>query len=152
MKNNLSIVPFLLTVAVLLGSGVAVAKSVLHFAEQAQEQEFAGAKSSRQLNVHFYGYQIKVLNPGLNPQRDRVVRIRDLGPTVSNLQKDLDPTAAKLTVNSHPALDLLPNSQGELEAIIPASWLSLITDNTASLTVFHNQKTLNKISLEGMFF
>jgi len=152
MKNRFSIVTLLAVLTALSISGAAVAKGYLHYAEQAQEQEFANSKPDRHLNVHYYGYQIKVLNPGLNPSRDRVVRIRDLGVDVLNLVQDLEPTSASLQVNDQPLLQLQPNAQQELEAVVPASWLSMLGSNTAVLTVYHNNQVLNAIQLEGMFF
>lgn len=133
-------------------TGAAVAKGYLHTVQQAQEQEFAKSKPDRHLNVHYYGYQIKVLNPGLNPARDRIVRIRDLGPEVMNLVQDLEPTAATLKVNDYEVVQLQPNSQQELEAAIPASWLNLVASNTATLTVMSGNHVMNTISLKGMFF
>jgi hypothetical protein len=152
MKNRFSLVTVLAALIALSISGAAVAKGILHYAEQAQEQDFAKSKPDRHLNIHSYGYQIKVLNPGLNPGRDRVVRIRDLGTEVYNLVRDLEPTSATLQVNDQPELQLQPNAQQELEAVVPATWLSMITSNTAVLTVYHNNQVMNSIKLEGMFF
>lgn len=152
MKKRISIVTVLATLLTLALTGAVAAQGMLYFAHQAQEQEFAKSKPDRHLNVHGYGYQVRVLNPGLNPNRDRVVRIRDLGPMVMNLQQDLEPTAATLKVNSQPQLQLHFNSQDELEAVVPAAWLSLIQSNQATLTVYHGNQVLNSVSLEGMFF
>ncbi len=152
MKKRFTFVSLLAVLIAVSITGVAAAKGYMHYAQQAQEQEFAKSKPDRHLNVHYYGFQVKVLNPGLNPNRDRVVRIRDLGPDVWELVQDLEPTSATLQVNDQPLVQLQPNSQQELEVVVPASWLSLITDNQATLKVFHGNKELSSISLEGMFF
>jgi hypothetical protein len=145
-------VSLLLLLASLLAVGSLAAQGILHWAQQAQEQSFALAKDSKWITAHKFGIQAKVSNPIGNPQRDRVVTIRDLGPDIADLVEDLAPTAATLQINDRPPLALQFNSSGELEATVPAAWVNLLQRNRADLEVFHQGHLLVKFQLEGMFF
>ena len=152
MKKPITFIPAIAILAVLLVSGALAVEGIKLIAQQAQDAGFAKERSSKVLTVHHYGIQAEVLNPGLDPKKDRIVRVHDLGSNISFLEEDLAPTSAVLKVNSYPTQSLEFNAQGVLEARIPASWLSLISSNDSNLTVFHNGQTLSKINLEGVFF
>lgn len=106
-------------------------------------------QGARWLTVHEYGIQVRVEAPQL-PQADWVVRVRDLGPQLDHLKKDLAPTAARLLLLGHPPVHLQPQGQGEWLAEVPRAWL---VGGIASvhMQVMHQGMTLLDTSIRGLF-
>ncbi len=120
--------------------------------QASQEVAYAQSKNAHVFNVHRYGIGVLVHNPLGSTQFSRRIDVVDLGPDISYLHEDLEPTDATVTVNSDYILTLKPDGRGGLTGQVPHSSLLPFQDNQVSVNVFHNDRLLFTHSLTGTFF
>lgn len=103
----------------------------------------------RWLTVHDSGIQVRVEAPRA-VGAGWLVRVRDLGPDLAHLKKDLAPTAARLHLLGHAPLRLQPFGSQELRTEVPAAWLRHGSP-AAQIQVWHQGLTLLDTSIQGLF-
>lgn len=103
----------------------------------------------RWLTVHDSGIQVRVEAPAAIGA-GWLVRVRDLGPDLDHLKKDLVPTAARLLLVGHPPLQLQASGAHELRTEVPAAWLKNGSP-AAQIQVWHHGMVLLDSSIQGLF-
>jgi len=139
--------PFLLRfslVSALLGFALVLAVSAQEPASSPRPQ------TPRWLTVHEYGFQVHVEPPSAG-QKNWLLSVRDLGPTLPHLRLDLPPTAAQLLVTGHGTLHLQAQANGDLQAAVPRRWLLSKSAPQVQLQVQSQSATLLDCSIQSLF-
>jgi hypothetical protein len=139
--------PFLLRFALV----VSLLGFALAWAVSAQEpSDTARPQAPRWLTVHEYGIQVHVEPPSLG-QKNWLLSVRDLGPSLPHLRLDLPPTTAQLEVAGKGSLNLQVQANGDLQVAVPRSWVLARSAPSVQLHVQSQSATLLECSIQSLF-